>query len=171
MEKVKIRKAKIKDELFLEGEFTETLPGHSKKDSKFSCTVPVHQDLINAFAKLPKHLAILCDGLELPAKVKHLEDWTNDELIKFTVKGFSVSGNEETEGVSLSGAKEGSYGLINLNTPTQKWENSDYHHIGSLGSDINACIYEVEQYLFEGKKAPERQLEMAFEDEIESIIE
>ena len=165
MEKVKIRKAKIKDVLFLEGEFTETLPGHSKKDSKFSCTVPVHQDLIDAFAKLPKHLAILCDGLEVPAKVKHLEDWNDEELIKFTVRGFSIGGNEESEGVSLSGAKEGTYGLINLNTPFQKWETSEYAQIGSLGSDINACIYEVEQYLFEGKKAPERQLEMEFEDE------
>ena len=171
MEKVKIRKAKIKDELFLEGEFTETLPGHSKKDSKFSCTVPVHQDLINAFAKLPKHLAVLCDGLELPEEVDHMEDWANEEHVKFTVKGFSISGNDETEAVSLSGAKEGSFGLINLNTPSQKWENSDYGMIGELGSDINACIYEVEQYLFEGKKAPERQLEMAFEEEIESLIE
>ena len=165
MEKVKIRKAKIKDELFLEGEFTETLPGHSKKDSKFSCTVPVHQDLIDAFAKLPKHLAILCDGLIVPGKVKHLEDWNDEELVKFTVKGFSIGGNEESESVSLSGAKEGSYGLINLNTPSQKWEGSEYHHIGSLGSDINACIYEVEQYLFEGKKAPERQMEIEFEEE------
>lgn len=155
MEKVKIRKAKIKDELFLEGEFTETLPGHSKKDSKFSCTVPVHQDLIKAFAKLPKHLAILCDGQE---------DWTKEEAEKFTVKGFSIGGNDENETVSLSGAKEGSYGIINLNTPPQKWEASEYKDIGELGSDINACIYEVEQYLFEGKKAPDQQLEMAFED-------
>ena len=31
MDNVKIKKAKIKDDLFLEVEFTEDLPGHSKK--------------------------------------------------------------------------------------------------------------------------------------------
>jgi len=165
MENVKIKSAKIKDGLFLEGSYTEDLPGHSKKDSKFSCTVPVHNDLIIAFAKLPKHLAILCDGLTLPAKIKHLSDWDNEELEKFTVKGFTIGGNDENEGVTLSGAKEGGYGLINLNTPFQKWENSEYPYIGDLGSDINTCIYEVEQYLFEGKKAPDQQLALDFEEE------
>jgi hypothetical protein len=163
MEKVKIKKAKIKDGLFLDVEFTEDLPGHSKKDTKLSCTVPVHEDLLKAFEKLPKHLAILTDALAKPSKVKKLEEWEDEELTKFAVKGFSIGGNDENEGVTLSGSKKGEYGLINLNTPFQKWEASDYKHIGDLGSDINDCIYEVEQYLFEGKKAPESQLSL-FDD-------
>lgn len=170
MENVKIKSAKIKEGLFLEGSYTEDLPGHSKKDSKFACTVPIHNDLVVAFAKLPKHLALLCDGLVLPTKVKHLEDWDDEELPKFTVKGFTIGGNEESEGVMLNGAKEGAYGQINLNTPFQKWEASDYKHIGDLGSDINDCIYEVEQYLFEGKKAPEQQLAM-FDEDMEPVAE
>jgi len=38
MSDVKIKKAKIKDDLFLEVEYTEELEGHSKKDTKLSCT-------------------------------------------------------------------------------------------------------------------------------------
>ena len=160
MQNVKIKKAKIKDGLFLDVEFTEDLPGHSKKDTKLSCTVPVHEDLLNGFNKLHKHLAILTDALEKPSKVKDLNDWEDERLLNFAVRGFSIGGNDENEGVTLSGAKEGTYGLINLNTPFQKWEASDYKHISDLGSDINDCIYEVMQYLFEGKRAPEAQLSL-----------
>lgn len=164
MDNVKIKKAKIKDELFLEGEYSEDLPGHSKKDSKFSCTVPVHQDLKDAFAKLPKHLAILCDEIELPVKVKSLDQWDHDELITFDVRGFTIGGNDENEGVTLSGSKEGKYGIVNLNSPFQKWEQSEYKHITGLASDIQTCVYEVEQYLFESKRAPEKQLELGFDE-------
>ncbi len=165
MNNVKIKKAKIKDDIFLEVEYTEDLPGHSKKDTKLTCTVPIHDDLKNSFRKLDKHLAILCDEIELPAKVKDLEQWQPDELESFGVKGFTVSGNDENAGCTLSGYKNGKYGVVNLNTPFQKYETSDYKHIDVLSADIEECVYEVEQYLFEGKKAPERQLAMEFGEE------
>lgn len=160
--KVKIKKAKIKDDLFLEGEYSEDLPGHSKKDSKFSCTVPVHQDLKDAFAKLPKHLAVLCDELSVSGKIKDIDQWDDDKLINFSVRGFTIGGNDENEGCTISGMKEGKYGIVNLNSPFQKWEGSEYGHISSLAADIQSCVYEVEQYLFEGKRAPEQQLAMDF---------
>lgn len=43
MQNVTIKKAKIKEKLFLEGEYSEQLPGHSRKNTKFDCTVPVQQ--------------------------------------------------------------------------------------------------------------------------------
>lgn len=171
MSSVKIKKAKIKDELFLDVEYTEILPGHSKKDTKLSCTVPVHQDLKDKFSILNKHLAVLCDELDLPGKVKVLEDWNPEELQGFEVKSFSIGGNDEDEGCTLSGMKDGKYGTVNLNTPFQKWETSEYKFIGNLSADIEACIYEVEQYLFEGKRAPEKQLEMAFGEDEENFGE
>jgi hypothetical protein len=152
MSNVKIKKAKIKDELFLDVEYTEDLAGHSKKDTKLSCTVPIHNDLKDAFAKFPKHLAMLCDEIEIG----------EDDRI-YEVKGFSIGGNDENEGVTLSGSKEGTYGLVNLNSPFQKWEKSDYTRITQLSEEIEAAIYEINEYLFNGKKAPEQQLSM-FED-------
>jgi len=152
MSNVKIRKAKIKDELFLEVEYTEDLAGHSKKDTKLSCTVPIHNDLKETFSKFPKHLAMLCDEIEI-----------GDEDKVYEVKGFSIGGNDENEGVTLSGSKENQYGLVNLNTPFQKWEKSEYHGINDLSQEIEAAIYEINQYLFNGKKAPDQQLSL-FED-------
>lgn len=156
--KVKIKKAKIKDDLFLEGEYSEELPGHSKKDSKFSCTVPIHDDLKDAIQRLNKHLAILCDEVKIPRK----GEFEDDAFIDFTAKGFSIGGNDENEGVTISGYKDGKFGIVNLNTPFQKYETSEYPFISDLGLDINAAVAEVELYLFEGKRAPERQLEMEF---------
>jgi hypothetical protein len=161
-ENVKIKKAKIKDDLFLDVEFTEDLPGHSKKDTKLSCTVPVHEDLKAAFSKMHVHLAILCDEVKSPKKA----DFENTEFPSFSVRGFSIGGNDENEGVTISGAKDGKYGSVNLNSPFKKWEDPDYPFISELGACIQVATYEVEQYLFEGKRAPEQQLAMDFgEDE------
>lgn len=167
MQNVKIKKAKLKDELFLEGEYTEELPGHSKNDTKISSTVPVHQDLKDAMQKLHAHLAILCDvGVKAPKK----KEFGTADYPEFTVKGFSIGGNDENEGITISGYKEGVYGLVNLNTPFTKYENDTYPFTEELNMDVEAVLHEVEQYLFHEKKAPEKQLSMEFEDE-EPVVE
>lgn len=160
---VKIKKAKIKDDLFLEGTYTETLPGHSKKDINVTCTVPVHQDLKDAFDKLHVHLAIICDQKKAPKK----KDFESTFFEGFDVKSFSIGGNDENEGVTISGSMDGQYGLVNLNTPFTKWESEDYPFAQELTEQIESCIYEVEQYLFHEKRAPEKQLELGFDPEEE----
>ena len=167
MSDVKIKKARIKDDLFLEVEFSESLPGHSKKETKLSCTVPVHEDLKVAFSKLDKHLALLCDEVKL--KGKKIEGIDAEELAAFTVRGFSIGGNDENEGVSINGSKEGKYGIVNLNTPFTKWESDEYPFVADLGADVQLCIHEVNEYLFNEKRAPERQLAMDFGDSDDEI--
>lgn len=161
--KVRIKKAKIKDDLFLEVEYSEDLPGHSKKDVKETITIPVHDDMKTAFQKLHTHLALLCDE----TKLKKGEDFDQVIIPGFFVRGWSQSGSEENEGVTVSGYKEGKYGTVNLNTPFTKYESDDYPHISELGLDMQQCVIEVELYLFEGKRAPEKQLEMDFGEEDE----
>ena len=158
---VKIKKAKIKDDLFLEVEYTENLEGHTKKDTKLSCTVPVHEDLKASFEKLHKHLAILCDEVTEPKKKEFATAFFPD----FSSRGFSIGGNDENEGVTISGSKSGKYGTVNLNTPFKKYEDAEYPFISQLGEDIAAAVYEVEQYLFDGKRAPEQQLSLEFKDD------
>lgn len=131
-ENVKIKKAKIKDDLFLEVEYVETLPFHSKKDTKLSCTVPIHDDLKTSFSKLHKHLAILCDEVKTPTKAKYAQE----DYPEFTVRGFSIGGTDENEGITISGSKEGLYGIVNLNTPFTKFESADYPFVSELGEDI-----------------------------------
>jgi len=165
MNDVKIKKAKIKEDLFLEVEYSEQLPGHSRKDTKLSCTVPIHDDLKTAFAKLHVHLAILCDEVKLP-KPNQFEDAVYDD---FSVRGFSIGGNDENTGVTINGAKEGKYGIVNLNTPFTKYESSEYPYISELAQAVHECEHEVMQYLFEGKRAPEQQMEMEFGEEEETV--
>ena len=159
MSNVRIKKAKIKDDLFLYVEYTEELQGRSKKDTKLSCTIPIHEDLKFSFDKLHRHLAILCDEVKAPKK----GDFAGIQFPEFGVRGFSIGGNDENEGVTISGWKEGKYGTVNLNTPFTKFEDTEYPFISDLGGDIQSAVFEVEQYLFEGKRAPEKQLEMDFE--------
>lgn len=158
MSNVKIKKSKIKDDLFLQVEYTEDLPGHSKKDTKLTCTIPIHEDLKTKFQLLHRHLAVLCDQVKTPKRA----DFETSEFEGFTVIGFAISGVEENEGVTIIGSKEGKYGEVLLNTPFTKWDDSEYPFRSELASDIQDCVYEVEQYLFEGKRAPEQQLEMEF---------
>jgi hypothetical protein len=162
MEKVKIKKAKIKDSMFLEVEYTEQLPGHNKKDRKESSTVPVHQDMKDAFYKLHVHLAVLCDEVKTPKR----GDIESSEFEGFIVGGFSIGGSGENEGVTISGSKEGKYGTVNLNTPFTKYESSEYPFVAELNACIESCVYEIEQYLFDGKRAPEAQMELFQEDDL-----
>jgi len=166
MNKITIKKAKIKDDIFLDVEFTEELSGHSKKDIKISCTTPIHDDLIQSFKQLHKHLTILCDEIEVPKQA----DFKTAEFHEFIVRAFSIGGNDENEGVTLSGYKKGRFGIVNLNTPFTKFEDADYPFISCLVEDISIAIYEVEQYLFEGKRAPEKQLELDFMEDVEINI-
>lgn len=161
--KVRIKKAKIKDDLFLEVEYSEDLPGHSRKDVKETITIPVHDDMKMAFQKLHTHLALLCDE----TKLKKGEDVDKTIIPEFFVRGWSQSGSEENEGVTISGYKEGKYGTVNLNTPFTKYESDDYPYISELGLDMNRCVEEVEAYLFDGKRAPEKQLGLDFGEELE----
>lgn len=159
--KIRIKKAKLLSNLFLEAEFTEELPGHSKNDIKNSCTVPIHQDLKDAIQRLHIHLAIICDEVKAPNQ----KDFAETVCEGFFVKGFSISGSEESTGVTIYGYKEGKYGEVNLNTPIVKYETSEYPFTSELGTDIERAVYEVEQYLFHGKKAPEQQLELGLPEE------
>lgn len=161
MNEVKIKKAKIKDGLFLEAEYSEDLEGHDKNDHSIYSTVPVHVDLKTAFERLDKHLAVLCS--QVKAKGKDVDAFDHPLLPKFTVKSFTIRGNDENEGVVISGSLDGDYGVVNLNTPFTKYE-SDYPFASGLSEDIAGAVYEVEQYLFHGKRAPEKQMELDFSD-------
>lgn len=164
---IKIKKASIKDELFLYVEYSEELQGHSKKETKLSCTVPVHEDLKNAFQKLHRHLAIIADYKDAPKKSTTFQE---TEFSKFGVRGFTIGGNDENEGVTISGYMEGKYGMVNLNTPFTKFESAEYPFLSELHMDVSACIDEVEEYLFNGKRAPEKQLDL-FDGDLDEVIE
>jgi hypothetical protein len=161
MNDVKITKAKIKNGIFLDVDYSETLPGHAKKSSSTSCTVPVHEDLINAFQFLDKHLAVLFNAVPVTSGDRYNEVPMPSN---YKAKGFTISGMDESEKVIITGTMETEYGTANINTPGQKFATSEYPLIKDLAEHVAACVYEVEQYLFKAKRAPEEQLALDFEE-------
>ena len=146
-----IRKAKITDKLFLHAAWDQEMPGHANKSFDLDSTVPVHQDLKDAFSKLNIHLGMMSDYIPWP---KNAQDLAAIEApTDFYCRSFSIGGSGEAEGVTLSGSKDGYLGNININTPFQRFVNTEYRFMGELSAIIQECITEVEQYIFHGKKA------------------
>jgi hypothetical protein len=140
-----IRKAKLKDENFLEAEYNETLPDSSNTVKK-DCTAAVHVDLKEAFARMDSILLGTCEQPE-------------DSTVGCT--GFTIG--KDGGGATLIGYRELSTGqILNLTSPYTKFEDN-----GELEHAINVCKSEVLQYLFEGKHAPDAQMSLEFPDENE----
>ena len=170
----KIRKAKLKL-ASLEVELTETHEtegGPVTNEITMKCAGLVHDDLKKAIGKLSLHLIKICDL----RKSEHInsETFESEDLSDFddySVSGFSIGGEDEHEGVTITGSRKFKSGkVLNVTTPFTKFsdENSPYEHEDELYNDIEACIYEVELYL--GGKYAIKQLELPF-DEAEFHVE
>lgn len=168
--KLIIKKAKIDNDLTLDVEYHEQvilISGTKRKDIggsiKREGDNAIHDDLRAAFKKLHPHLALISEMISMG--FDSLEDY-NDKLWEdYTVTGFSIGGSGDNEGVTLIGQKKLSTDkILNLTTPFEKWENSQYKFIGDLADAIESCKHEVEQYL-NGKMAPPAQQELDLEVE------
>lgn len=163
---IEIRKAKLTKDLMLQKigyiELNET--GEKTEVDGVNCDWIAHSDLVQAFRKLIPHIAFLSEIPEVTGKV--LEDI--HDVASLTVQSFSIGGEDEHEGISISGIRTLSTGKIQvLNTPFYKWEDDQpYEYMNELGEVVAEVKHEVEQYLFHKKKAPKRQLEM-FQDNLD----
>ncbi|HWB62137.1 MAG TPA: hypothetical protein VG603_01410 [Chitinophagales bacterium] len=180
---IKITKAALKNGN-LELEYDEVI--NSEEDGpaihsyKLKGGYPPHEDLLNAFKPLDRHLALICEQAEekrLDYKVSigkkgKEKDITGvfeamDESPAFTsitATGFSIGGNDEGEGVVLIGQRKLSTGMIlNLVSPFTKYEG-EYKSALKLAEDVDMLCGECTLYI-EGKHAPNAQLEMEFEEQ------
>ena len=126
----------------------------------------VTNDLRNAFNVLVAHLAFLCEQKEADGK-EFLEDLPEGIDKKLEVTGFVVGGEDESRGVTLIGKRFlKSNKVLNLNSPFTKFddENEPYQFAFELEQSIQACEYEVNEYLF-NKKWKVVQQELPFEEE------
>lgn len=155
MEKVRndIKKAIIKkdrlnvnfNESFTESNYTN---GVSK-----SCDQIIHYDLRQAFDKLKVHLVALCEQPEA--------ERINEESIKspgfaetfpnYQIVGYSHNSQDAIDGVTIFGTKLlQSGGTLDLSIWTPLYD-SEYQHKEDLALDIQACDWEVSEYLFSEK--------------------
>ncbi|WP_281962453.1 hypothetical protein [Bacteroides nordii] len=125
----------------------------------------VHKDMKAAFDDLIPHLAFLCEQKEADGK-ESLDELSEDIFSTFEVSGYSIGGTDESEGVTLVGKRFlKTKKVLNLIAPFTMFnnENEEYEHAFDLQQAIEACKYEVEQYLTAKKWAVVQQ-ELPFDE-------
>lgn len=176
MEKTRndIKKATIKkdrlnvnyNESFTESNYTN---GVSK-----SCDQIIHYDLRQAFDKLKVHLVALCEQPEA--------ERINEESIKspgfaetfpnYSITGYAHSSQDAVDGVTILGTKLlQSGGTVDLSIWTPL-SDSNYPYLEDLALDIQACDWEVSEYLFSGKWGIKQEmLDFETDEPEEAIVE
>jgi len=155
---VEIKNASIKDMQCSYG--YELLTGKTKGDTLNRGGVHViHDDLQKSFSDLTVFLAHV-DGAfshwaNNQTSLDELE--AKEELEKYNVFGFKISGSEENRSVVLFGSKETPYGAMTPTTPRLKL-NGNYLYLDELESRLNVAVSEVEEYM-DGKTAPQFEQE------------
>lgn len=166
---IRVLKAKLKDSRYAEVEYE--LGFDQDRHDKIKCLpdVPVHQDLLDGFAKLvPFALGVaeievnvatllqLKDqpGIMISEERELLADFAHIE--KYSVTGFSLSTSMEQ--ITFNVEKQLSDGkVLNLTTPATNVDDFGY----KFNDVIEAAREEVKLYI-EGKRAPKPQLELEF---------
>lgn len=167
---ITIKQASIKNSLFLSYKYEQYVK-NAKKSAAESSDAPIHDDLRTAFSALIPHFAFICEEI----KEADCRDRLNSPdhelpeehfLLKYKVQGFTIGGQGDSEGVTISGTKKlesGSY--LNFNTPFLKFEDiQDYPFMAELREAIDVLKSEVYEYL-EGKQAPPKQQVMELEED------
>src|SRR3546814_638401 len=100
----RIKKAKIKDDL-LEAHWDENHEDGVIDDAQKKGNHLIHGDLRTAFDALRPHLAKLCDLREGDVIKKNIENVHEEAFSHIKISGFTISGEGEEEGVTISGSK------------------------------------------------------------------
>lgn len=168
-----ILKASVKNdrlEVTFKEEFTEA--NYSNEVSK-KCSQIVHADLRAALERLKLHLVVVCEQPEAGMiDFESIHEFNLEQLDKYIVTGYVVGGNDESAGVTIIGQKLLKSGsVLNLISPFTKFEDTEnYAFAGELYADIQACNWEVSEYLF-GEKWGIKQTEFDFDTPGESDVE
>ena len=142
----------------------------SVRDVNAKCQDICHDSLIEAFDRLKVHAVLIADVRDA-IKVENafalgtpLAEFNLEELKNIAIIGFVVVGNEDdgSEGVMIIFQKITGTRVLNITTPTVKFEDPDYAYGSDLQQVVSNCIFEVEEYL-DGKVAV-KQLEMNFDE-------
>ncbi|WP_234110173.1 hypothetical protein [Chryseobacterium sp. R2A-55] len=155
MNNIEIKKAKIKNGIFLAYEYLEKTDNYENKIST-SSDAPIHDDLRESFKALVPHFALLTEETTKKTFDSCIKSGKiHDSLGKFEVTGFTIGGNGDTEGVVISGHKVLESGnKVNFSTPFQMFDDSEnYDYATELLEAVEQLKNEVYEYM-EGKQAP-----------------
>lgn len=163
--KNEILKASVKNdrlEVTFKENFTEA--NYSNEVSK-KCSQIVHTDLKAALERLKIHLVVVCEQKEAElVNFESIHEFNLEQFDNYIVTGYSIGGSDENAGVTIIGQKLLKSGsVLNLVSPFVKFQDMEaYDFAGELDADIQACNWEVEEYLF-GEKWGLKQQEFDFD--------
>lgn len=111
------------------------------------CEDSIHPHLKEAVNGLRVHLAILTNYLPLNKVNK------NSDLEKFKVTGYSLKEKEEGHGIVITGYRgTDAGGVVILNSPFTMVDLESYTLAKDLEDKLEKIEFEVNEYLFKGKK-------------------
>lgn len=162
---ISITKAKIVKGDGLEIHFIETEADNMKVPKWEKCPAIPHPDLNAAWEALAIHLAIMT-GYVKPGDIKDLKKIKPEMVEGFKVTSFSLGGDEEKEGIVLSGHKI----LYNkkaviLNTPFTRFEEQDatrYQFMDELDEAIGDLRDEITKFMAGTKRGSAKPGELPF---------
>jgi len=127
-----------------------------------TCPQIIHPDLQLALDKLKAHVVCVCEMPEMNNIDESNLDTAHEELKNIVITGFSPGGSDESAGVSIVAQRllKGSK-VLNVNMPFTPYESEDYPFSYELQLAVQACEYEVKEYLENGKFGI-KQAEMEF---------
>jgi len=138
-------------------DFIDSLPedNETRQDyvAEFGETVPA----ISAKKVRGKQASIVPDINKTATVVKAVD--------KFNTHTISIKGGLGIDQVSLDGTRElTTLKIKGVSSPTIKLIQEEYRYAEDLTLLVEALKYEINEFLFNGKKAPEAQQELAFGD-------
>jgi len=161
MENITIKKATLSSGLGLKVVFSQREKDGSYSDISKDCSAPVHDDLQFTFSKFAVHLGLISEFIK-SEEISNIDQPQHELLDSFNVKEFEIEG--DNAGVKLGGTRKLSTNKrLAIKTPAVKWnDKKPYEHSGPLAEIVERAKKEVVDYLFNGKHAPEPQMDMDF---------
>lgn len=135
------------------------------KDITVKSDIPAHKDCTDAFKRLVPHFILLtemkeADKLSIEAESMGIENISADDgYLNAEVTGIKIGKNDNnTDTVTIIGGRLLKLGgSVDFSSPAQELESSggefEYPYINELNLVVQGIIFEVKQYLFNGKYA------------------
>lgn len=144
--------------------YTEYRP-EGDKDITVKSDIPAHKDCTDSFKRLVPHFILLtemkeADKLSIEAESMGIENISaDDDYLNAEVTGIKIGKNDNnTDTVTIIGGRLLKLGgSVDFSSPAQELESSggefEYPYINELNLVVQGIIFEVKQYLFNGKYA------------------
>lgn len=137
------------------------------KDEEFEGLV--HNDLVESFNGLAIHLAVLTYYVKAKS-VKDIENPAPELTEGFVVRAISYGGDDDDQGITISGHNKGEGKPVILNSPFRRFEENDataYKFMNNLVERLDKICDDVRAHMDGTKRGVDPQLGLDFPEQKE----